>query len=60
MTNINVIKGTDRYNFIESILGQPHLTVFKDGKTIALWYVDDADKKALEEMEKTELNKQEE
>jgi len=52
--NINVIKGSARYEFLESILGNPHLTINKDGKEIALWYVDEADKKVLEEMEMEE------
>lgn len=52
MTNINCIKDSDRAKFVESILGAPHLTVFKDGKTVTLWYVDDADKKTIEELEK--------
>jgi len=52
MQNINVIKGSERYKFIEAILGAPHMTVFKDGKTVALWYVTEEDKKAVDEMEK--------
>jgi hypothetical protein len=52
MVNINVYKDSVRYDFLESILGVPHLTVHKDGKEIALWYVDESDKKVLEEMEK--------
>ena len=52
MVNITTVKNSDRYKFIESVLGAPHLTVFKDGKTVALWDVEDADKKALEEIEK--------
>ena len=56
MTNINVIRGSERYEFVESVLGQPHMTVFKDGKTIALWYMEETDKKVLEEMEKEMVN----
>ena len=52
MTHINVTKGSERYNFIVSILGMEHMTVFKEGKPIALWYVEEEDKKVLEEMEK--------
>jgi len=50
MQNINVAKNSGRYKFIESILGAPHMTVFKEGKTVALWYVEDADKKVVDEM----------
>ena len=52
MQNINVTKGSERYNFIVSILGMEHMTVFKEGKPIALWYIEPEDKKVLEEMEK--------
>jgi len=51
MQNINVTKGSERYNFIVSILGMEHMTVFKEGKPIALWYISDSDKKTIEEME---------
>ena len=55
MTSINTAKGSDRYDFIESFLGTPHMTVFKDDKTIAVWYLEEADKKVLEEMEKEKI-----
>lgn len=52
MTNINTAKNSDRAKFIESILGSPHMTVFKDSKEIVVWCVSEDDKKALDEMEK--------
>ena len=52
MININTAKNSDRAKFIESILGSPHMTVFKDGKAIVVWCVSEEDKKVLDEMEK--------
>ena len=52
MDNINVLKNSERFKFIVEVLGNPHMTVFKDGKEISLWYVTKEDKKVLEEMEK--------
>jgi hypothetical protein len=52
MININVAKNSERYKFIESILGSPHTTAYHNGKEIALWYVTEEDKKVLDEMEK--------
>lgn len=52
MTHINTNKDTERFKFIESVLGTPHMTVFKDGKEIAVWCISNEDKKVLEEMEK--------
>lgn len=50
MVNVNAIKDSTRFEFIKSMLGNPHTTVFKDDKVIALWYIEEDDKKALEEM----------
>ena len=52
MTNINTAKNSERAKFIESILGSPHMTVFKDGRAIVVWCISDDDNKALAEMEK--------
>jgi len=52
MININVAKNSERYNFIVSILGNPHMTAFHNAKEIAVWYVTEEDKKVIEEMEK--------
>ena len=52
MINVTAVKGAKRYDFVASILGLPHMTVFKDGKEIALWYVTEDDKAVLDEMEK--------
>lgn len=52
MVNINCLKNSDHYKSISEILGDHHMTVFKDGKEIAIWYVSEEDKKVLEEMEK--------
>lgn len=54
IANINCSKDSERYTFIVSVLGDPHTTAFNHGKTIAIWYVSQEDKKILEEMEKSE------
>ena len=50
--NINVAKNSERYAFIEAILGKPHTTAFHNSKEIALWYITEEDKKVLDEMER--------
>ena len=57
MTHINTTKNSDRAKFIESILGSPHMTVFKDGKEIVVWCITDEDKVVLDEMEKQNVLK---
>jgi hypothetical protein len=52
MTHINCAKGSDRYNFIVGVLGNPHMSVFKDGKEISVWVISNEDKVVLDEMEK--------
>ena len=52
MVNVNCIKDSARYNVIKDILGDCHTTVYNNGKTIAVWYISEEDKKVLDEMEK--------
>jgi hypothetical protein len=50
MTTITAKKGTDRYNFIEEMIGPCHTTVHKDGKVIGAWQVEKADAEVMENM----------
>lgn len=52
MVNINCLQDSDRGKFITDVLGAPHMTVYQNGKKVAIWYVTEDDKKVLEEMEK--------
>lgn len=56
MVNINCLKNSDRCKFITEVMGNPHMTVFQNGKEVALGYVVDEDKKVLEEMEMENAN----